>query len=862
MARQKVRTATSPATTRRSTLVVARPVPELPAWVAPVVYAMVTVLLFREFFFGGVAMLGMDSLVLSYFARNFYTEFVQQFHRMPHWNPLLMGGLPFVEGMHGDIFYPPSLAMFFIDARAMWGWKMSLHIFLAGMFTYLFLRRGLLLSRAAAFFGGLVFMVGANMVSLVLPGGDGKLFVSALAPLLFWLTERAARYNRPQDYAAFALGVALMLFTSHMQMAYYCVWGISLYFLFRAWQLGRLEAAVRGSVGRAVGVRILLFAVAGLMGVGAAAVQFLPPLGYLQEFSHRADRQETAATGKAWSATYSLNAEEIVSLVVPEFVGELATADPQRPAAGYWGRNPLKLNNEYAGLVPLLLLPVLLMRRRTPQVWFFTGLGVLTLLYALADSTPLFHLFYLIPGVSLFRAWSMIIFLYALSVAVLGAIAVQQLLEWLADERAANQRAAARKILWVVAAVFFGLALLQTAGLITSMWAAMAGDAVRLAALPANVPHITTGFWIAAFIALAVAGIWEIAVRDVITPAMVVTLLALVAGVDAYRAARPFVVYTALINRFYGDAPQFRADDSILMLQQLRDRDEPFRVYDLGQLLQGPYGQNDLAVHGLEQLGGHHGNEMGRYRALIGGEHAENLGASDLRLADVTNVAYFLAPQRLEHPKLEEVYVGAQSVIYRNRDALPRAYVVGRTELFPSEADVVVRMLDARFDARSAAIVTEPLPADVQVQEGATGTVQWVERQVDRYTLNVTATAPALLMVLDNWYPAWEAEVNGQATPIHRANHTFRAIAVPAGQSTVTLRYTPSALQAGAGISLAVMLLLLGVIAAGVLLERRRPARDVLITGGPGDPGIVMVPPDAGGATSREQDGRQEPQSG
>jgi hypothetical protein len=862
MAKQKARRTTSPAAVRRSELAVARPVPELPVWVAPVVYAAVTVLLFREFFLGGVSMLGMDSLALSYFARNFYTEFVQQFHRMPHWNPLLMGGLPFVEGMHGDIFYPPSLAMFFIDARSMWGWKMSLHIFLAGIFTYLFLRRGLLLSRAAAFVGGLVFMMGANMVSLVLPGGDGKLFVSALAPLLFWLTERAARSNRPQDYAVFALGVALMLFTSHMQMAYYCVWGISLYFLFRAWQLGRLEAAVRGSMAKAVGLRVALFALAGLLGVGAAAVQFLPPLGYLQEFSHRADRQETAATGKAWSATYSLNAEEIVSLAVPEFVGELAVTDPQRPAAGYWGRNPLKLNNEYAGLVPLLLLPVLLMRRRSPQVWFFTGLGALTLLYALADSTPLFHLFYLIPGVSLFRAWSMIIFLYALAVAVLGAIALQQLLEWLADERAGAERASARRILWIVAAVFVGLAVLQSAGVITSMWAAMAGDAVRLDRLQANVPFITTGFWVAAVIALAVAGVWELAVRDLITPAMVVTLLALVAGVDAYRASRPFVVYTALINRFQEGAPQFRADDSILMLQQLRDRDAPFRVYDLGQLLQGPYGQNDLAVHGLEQLAGHHGNEMGRYRALIGGEHADNLGASELRLADVTNVAYFLAPARLEHPKLEEVYVGAQSVIYRNVDALPRAYVVGGTELQPQEGDVIARLLDARFDARNTALITEALPAGVQVQQGATGTVQWVDRQVDRYTLNVSATGPALLMILENWYPAWEAEVNGQPVPIIRANHTFRAVPVPAGQSTVTLRYTPSALQAGASISLAVMLLLLGVIVAGFVLERRGPGRDVVITGAPGDPGVVVLPRDAASETSPDRVAGGGPQPG
>jgi hypothetical protein len=38
-------------------------------------------------------------------------------------------------------------------------------------------------------------------------------------------------------------------------------------------------------------------------------------------------------------------------------------------------------------------------------------------------------------------------------------------------------------------------------------------------------------------------------------------------------------------------------------------------------------------MHGLEQLAGHHGNELGRYRNLIGGEHA-------LNLADIPSFAW------------------------------------------------------------------------------------------------------------------------------------------------------------------------------------------------------------------------------
>src|SRR5687767_8130387 len=242
----------------------------------PLFYALATLVLFREALLGGGLLLGTDTQALSYFARNFYTEFVRQFHMFPLWDPLMFGGLPFIDGMHGDIFYPPSLALFFMDAANMWAWKMALHVFLAGIFCFGWLRE-LGLRRELALFGGLVYMMGADLVSLVFPGGDGKLFVSALAPLAFLLTERAISRRRLSDYAVFSLGIALMVFTSHMQAAYFAIWGVTLYFFFRLVQTWRAEPKPAR-----IAVNLGLFALAGVLGVGAAAVQFFPPLGYLR----------------------------------------------------------------------------------------------------------------------------------------------------------------------------------------------------------------------------------------------------------------------------------------------------------------------------------------------------------------------------------------------------------------------------------------------------------------------------------------------------------------------------------------------------------------------------------------------------
>jgi hypothetical protein len=185
-----------------------------------------------------------------------------------------------------------------------------------------------------------------------------------------------------------------------------------------------------------------------------------------------------------------------------------------------------------------------------------------------------------------------------------------------------------------------------------------------------------------------------------------------------------------------------------------------------------------------------------------------------LRLASLTNTEYLLAPGRIEHPALEEVYAGSQNLIYRNLEALPRAFLVGAAEVVPGDA-AIQRLLSADFDPRTTAVLAEPLAAGSEIAAGATGSVQWIERQVDRFSLRVAADRPALLVVLDNYYPAWRADIGGRDVPVLRANHTFRAIPVPAGEYTVTFRYTPDALRAGGAISLVVLTLLLVVIIAG-----------------------------------------------
>ena len=59
------------------------------------------------------------------------------------------------------------------------------------------------------------------MASLVSPGHDGKLYVSALTPLLLWMIVRAVRDGRLWAFGMIAVTTGLMIVSPHYQLMYY-----------------------------------------------------------------------------------------------------------------------------------------------------------------------------------------------------------------------------------------------------------------------------------------------------------------------------------------------------------------------------------------------------------------------------------------------------------------------------------------------------------------------------------------------------------------------------------------------------------------------------------------------------------------
>jgi hypothetical protein len=789
---------------------------EPPRWLAPALYLTLTSVLFADFIISDRMLLGTDTLALGYFARDFFHRFVLAYREFPLWNPLIFGGLPFKEGLHGDVFYPTTVLLFFQETHRALGWKLVVHVFLAGIFMNMWLR-SIGLAGAAALFGGLAYMFAPFFVSLVYPGHDGKMFITALTPLLFYLVERAASRGRIADFAWVGLGVALMIYTPHMQLAYYAVWGFSLWFLFRLHELWRTERQA-GVIAR----RGALFVLAGLLGAAAGGVQLMPPLRYLGEYSHRADKAGDALRGVEYSASWSMHPEEAMGLVIPNFAGSNIGGDDS-----YWGRNAFKLANEYMGLLPLLLLPLAFVGRRDRRSFLFLLIAALSLVYALGLTTPLFRLFYLIPGVSLFRAPAAIIFLVAFSALTLAAIGLHRLLHWRPEEA---ESLLARRYLWGAAAALLLLALLASAGALPALWQALVYrdmPARSALTLEQHLGSIQAGFWIAFLLAAGAAGAAELHGRRVVGSRGVVVLLLVLAAMDLGRVNRGYIVTIE-------PQLQFGADDTVWFLQNRIAQGEVFRVFDLGMLIGGSYPTNYFALHGIEELAGHHGNEIGAYRDFLGGERPARLitaeGGLALRLLNLANVRYVVAQQQLPIPGFEPVHQGRRALIYENAGAFPRGWVVGEVEVV-DDARVMDRLLAADFDPARVALLPEPLADDVHLAPGVTGTVQWldldpvrpVQGRINRQRLRVTTNGAGLLVLSENYHHGWQATVAGEPVPLLRVNRTFRAVPVTAGSTVVELRYRSAELRAWGLITVIAILLLAGLAAAGWVQVWWRP---------------------------------------
>ncbi len=800
----------------------------LPLWLIGLIYAAVTIFLFRSFIFSNEMLFGSDTRGLGYMARAFFADELRN-GNFPLWNPLLMGGTPFLESLAGgDSLYPLSapLLLFMETYRAL-GWKLVLHVFIAGFAMYGW-TRALGVSKSAAFVAGLGYLVAPFFVTLVYPAHDGKMFVTALTPLMFWTVEAYMVSGRGRSWAAIAGVVALATLTTHFQMAYFLFLAVGIYAFFRTIQLFRDPAphAFEGKPDppKAAG-RFGLFLVASVVGAGAAGVQLLPAVDYI-----RSDSRRTATTteadpevNKSFAASWSMHPEEVMSLVIPEFVGS-STSGADWADETYWGRNFFKLNHEYIGLVLMILAGLSFFAPALKQLkLFLAALFGLSLLYTLAAHTPVWHIAYaILPGISLFRAAGMAIFLAGFTAITLAAFGIDVMLGWARGESASPT---AVRYLWGCLATMVLLMILAGSDVLFSVWNSVIYtdmDPSKAPDLERLKPFVMRGALIAVALTGAVVAAGFLARTQRLRGLALAGVLAVLVAADGLRIDNPFIGTMSF--------EALTASDPLTDLLLERQADEsPFRVLDMT----GSREEVRMASFGLELATGHHPNDLARYREVVGLDRAAialNLFESD-NIRRMLNIRYVVWPAAMGDPSTigfdEEMLTytqlqdGSPYEILYQVDDLPRARLVSNVTV--REPDQVLEtIMDPLFDIATTVVATEAPPISLGGGTPA-GQVEWIDRNTDGSSFSVRTDRASMLVIADNWVNGWRARVDGVEVPAMRVNHTLIGIPVPAGQHTVTLSFESDAI--GIGLWLSAVSLVLIVAVAGVSFTRPRALR-------------------------------------
>ncbi len=712
-----------------------------------------------------------DSIAYFYPARHLLGKALRS-GELPLWNPHQMCGMPFLASPQSAVLYPPNWLFAVLPTDLTFGLLAFLHLFAAGSFTHLFLRK-LGLGASASTFGGVAFMLsGWSITWLHLPVFLGS---GIWLPLTLYLVTVSWERRSALHAALAGATIALSLFGGHPQIGAYLLMATALYWIY-------LAVTDRKSVVRAVGLALVTFAV----GFTLAAPQLLPTME-LASLSHRGGSVPTIEGYRAYNSL-AMPARALIGCLMPDFFGN--------PTKGsFWGSGEYAEFSGYVGLLPLLLLPFAFVGWGRRNAAFFAFIAVLALL--MATGTGVNRLPYFgVPGFSNSGSPARVLYLYTFAVVVLGSIGLDRLL--------------------ALGRHHIGICLGSAAGL-TAVGAALflvnaefVGEITDISALDL----LASIYWplLTALAFLMVGAVGMMLARHspqvagaVLIGLLAVDLLVFGSGYNHFSSRREVYPVVKEIERL-------KACD----LGRVAPLNDQWRLRSFPKAVLPP---NAATVYGLFDVQGYDSLYPVRYKRLLDAaagrdsappENGNMVFARnpDSPIWDLLGVRYFISRATEGRALLS------------NKPTFRRAFVVHKTRR-ASDEEMLRLLTSGDFEPSTVALVGNDLHLD--------GNGVGAHAEITDYGLNAVvvevhgAELPGLLVLPDQYYPGWTARVNGKPMPVHEVDYCLRGVEVPKGRSTVRFSFEPQSFRNGLYLAGLGGLLLLGLAAHDFRRRGGRP---------------------------------------
>lgn len=761
--------------------------------------------IFYASFITGEGFLWEDQLYMSYPMVGHLVATLASGH-FPLWLSGLHDGIPFYSDLGVQTFYLPAwLLVFFVEqgrlSSVVCQWYYLLHLVLAGVFSYAFLKANKLTVWAAVC--GMIVFVFSAFLSLHFTQTAVFMTLIWLPAELYFVNRIVGGAGRWGSYYGLIVCLCLSFLTTFPQVLMYNSYLLAAYWMFSYWvrkiQESRLSVwlVIRNSV-----VEVLkiggVFVVVILLG----AVQFIPAV---ENWSYSARQQ----FGFAQIADESLPWYYLLHGFVPNFFGMSGGAGGVVPFWGFNKETQAYVNwhsgawqywefGYYAGQLALMTVVVFafnfkrLWTARRKQMFFFCALLPIFWLM-LGRYGGLFNVFYhVVPGFSLFRTPARIGCLLDFCLAVTVAVFVDVLLE--------------RKV-----TLNFRRPLIFLAGLYGFLLIGflMAGESIFLELKnPVYWTHAMKQLAVSITLFIVIAGLLAIVVKagGVKTRLLGVAGLGLATFIDLYLTFHHFHTGTVNPEQYFADR-----NNLIAQMADMRARTEPFRF---AQLRNGAISEEIVLPRNTAYL----------YPSL---EVLEGYLLFNLRdhseFNSITNQQARLAIQNVRVVANVDQKTGRVGVMVTT-NSLPRAKFYHHIRAYDDAkrlyGDLGSGRLDywrqigiSRDDARLYGISLAEPSSDAKAE------VRFIAKTPEEYQISYNTTAPGIIFISESFYPGWVAD-NGKR-PIVKTFGAFKGIVISEpGQGLITVRFAPQVFYVGLAISLSALVVL--IIVAGFVFWRSR----------------------------------------
>jgi hypothetical protein len=168
------------------------------------------------------------------------------------------------------------------------------------------------------------------------------------------------------------------------------------------------------------------------------------------------------------------------------------------------------------------------------------------------------------------------------------------------------------------------------------------------------------------------------------------------------------------------------------------------------------------------------------------------------RLYFSTNV---LAARLADFLSISQITAEGKKAVWEPRANYLPVVTAGQRPMFRDGPSTLDALMDGGFEPRQVVYLPLEARGAIHVTNVTTARITKDRFTARRIETEVEADAPSLVVLSQSYYHPWKAYVNGEPTPLWRANHSFQAVQVPAGRHVVRLVYEDRGFYFGSIIS-------------------------------------------------------------